>query len=169
VVSAGLRELTPIRLLRDSADCIEIGGESLYLLGIDDPGRGITDRDHSSEALERLAKATPSDAARILLVHRPSYLRQIAALRLPVALAGHTHGGQITLPRPAHHHNIARLTANWTRGMWSSGESLMYVNRGLGVTTVPIRLNCPREIAMIEIVPQDASGLERAQPRPQRV
>jgi predicted MPP superfamily phosphohydrolase len=169
-VAAGFREHTQIRLLRDRAERLEVGGEALYLLGIDDPGRGITERELHSEALERLARETPAGAARLLLVHRPSYLRQIASLGLPAALAGHTHGGQISLPRPAHQHNIARLTSNWTRGMFCSGQTLLYVNRGLGVTTVPLRLNCPREIALIELAPLGAKNdRERCYPRPQAV
>jgi predicted MPP superfamily phosphohydrolase len=88
----------------------------------------------------------------VLLVHRPSYFEQVVRLGLPLAIAGHTHGGQVALPAPLQHHNIARLMTTYTRGLFESENSLMYVNRGLGVAGPPIRLNCPREIARLELV-----------------
>jgi len=121
------------------------------VVGIDDPGRGLADRTIESGALERLAAALPRGEARLLLVHRPNYLPQIARLGFPVALAGHTHGGQVALPRPAQHWNVARLTTRWTRGLFRLGNTRLYVNRGLGVGGVAMRLNCPREIAVLTL------------------
>jgi predicted MPP superfamily phosphohydrolase len=149
-VVEGLRKWTEIRLLRDDTARLDVGGEPLYLLGIDDRGRlwGELDR----EPLAKVAAMVPDVPARVLLVHRPSYFEQIVELGLPLALAGHTHGGQISLPAPMHHHNISRLMTEYTRGLFESERSLMYVNRGLGVAGPPIRLNCPREIAILQLV-----------------
>jgi len=151
-VASAIARLTSIRLLRDEWLTVPIEGTPLYLLGIDDPGKGWRERDSESPALERLAKEAPTDSTRILLVHRPSFFGQAAALGLPVALAGHTHGGQISLPPPAHHHNVSRLISRWTRGLFDDGESVLYVNRGLGVAGPPVRINCPREIALLKLV-----------------
>ncbi len=153
-VGTAVGRLTSIRLLRDEWLIVPIEGAPLYLLGIDDPGQSLRERDSESPALERLAREVPTDAARILLVHRPSFFRQAAALGLPVSLAGHTHGGQISLPPPAHHHNLSRLMSRWTRGLFENGDSVMYVNRGLGVAGPPVRINCPREIALLRLVPR---------------
>ena len=152
-VAEGIARGTSIRMLRDEWVELEVEGARLCLLGIDDPGRGWTDRDSESPEIERLARDAPQVPARVLLVHRPSFFRQAARLGLPISLAGHTHGGQICLPR-AHHHNVARLIAHWTRGLFEDGESLLYVNRGLGLLGPPIRLNCPREIALLRLVPR---------------
>ncbi len=150
-VAAGNARDTSIRLLRNEWVEIEIEGATLCLMGIDDPGRGWSDRDSESPEIERLAREAPQVPARVLLVHRPSFFRQAARLGLPISLAGHTHGGQISLPR-IQHQNVARLIAHWTRGLFEDGESLLYVNRGLGIAGPPIRLNCPREIALLRLV-----------------
>jgi uncharacterized protein len=155
-VADGLEQLTPICVLRDAWTRIHIESEPLYVLGLEDPGVGLSDRGIRSAALERLVREIPADAPRLLLVHRPNYLPQIADLKLPIALAGHTHGGQISLPRPVHHHNVARLTTPWTRGLFELGETQLYVNRGLGVSGVKARFNCPREIALITLTPRTA-------------
>jgi predicted MPP superfamily phosphohydrolase len=155
-VADGLEQLTSICVLRDAWTRIHIGAEPLYVLGLEDPGVGLADRGIRSAALERLVREIPAEAPRLLLVHRPNYLPQIADLKLPIALAGHTHGGQISLPRPVHQHNVARLTTPWTRGLFELGETQLYVNRGLGVSGVKARFNCPREIALITLTPRTA-------------
>ncbi len=153
-VAAGLARHGGVRLLRDTYERLEIRGETLYVLGIDDPGRGWHGRRLESPALERLAGELPKDAARLLLMHRPGYFEQVARLGLPAALAGHTHGGQVSLPRPAHQHNISRLMTRWTRGRFVLDDSVLYVSRGLGMAGPPIRLNCPREIALLRLTPR---------------
>ncbi len=153
-VAAGLRQLTPIRLLRDDFAFVEIGGAHLWLAGVDDPGRDWTERDAEHPALERLARELPRDAARILLAHRPSWFAQAARLGFPVVLSGHTHGGQIAPPWPFEHWNVARLVAHWTRGRFERDGSVLYVNRGVGVVGPPVRLNCSREIALLRLVPK---------------
>jgi predicted MPP superfamily phosphohydrolase len=153
-VAQGVEQLTSIRLLRDEWVWIARGGARLALLGIDDPGRGWTDRDCESLPLEELAKTTPVGVPRILLAHRPSYFRQASRLGMDLVLSGHTHGGQICPPAPLEQHNISRLIAHWTRGLAEEDGALLYVSRGLGVAGPPIRLNCPREIALLRLVPR---------------
>jgi predicted MPP superfamily phosphohydrolase len=72
-------------------------------------------------------------------------------LGFSLVLSGHTHGGQVAPPR-AHHFNVSRMISNRTRGVFQKGDATLYVNRGLGMAGLPLRLNCPREIALIELV-----------------
>ncbi len=154
VVARGLREWTGIRLLRDDWARIDVDGAPLYLLGVDDPGRLWGEPDDGP--LRKVASLVPEVPARVLLVHRPSYFPKVVELGLPLALAGHTHGGQVALPRPMHQHNISRLMTEYTRGLYESENTIMYVNRGLGVAGPPIRLNCPREIARLRLTRREA-------------
>jgi predicted MPP superfamily phosphohydrolase len=153
-VSEGLRTLTQIRLLRNEWEWIERDGERFALLGVDDPGRGWTERDSQHPALDGLVREAPSVGPRILLAHRPSYFRHAARLGIDVVLSGHTHGGQISPPRPFTHHNISRFIAHWTRGLFEENGTLLYVSRGVGVAGPPVRLNCPREIAHLKLEPR---------------
>jgi uncharacterized protein len=153
-VAHGLQSLTKIHLLRDAWTRIEVAGESLALVGIEDPGHGWSDRDSTHSALEKLAADIPEGMARVLLIHRPSYFGEASRLGYPISLAGHTHGGQIALPI-VHHHNVSRLISRWTRRLFRDEDTgaLLYVNRGLGVAGPPIRLNCAREISLHRLVP----------------
>ena len=153
-VAKALCERSGIRVLRDEWERVEFEGAALALVGVEDPGRGWNERDSEHAEMERLAGEVPADLPRVLLIHRPSWFAQAARLGFPIALAGHTHGGQIALPRPGQHHNVSRLISRWTRGLFRDEPSgaLLYVNRGLGLAGPPVRLNCAREIALLRLV-----------------
>ena len=152
-VVSGIAQHTKIRLLRDESVCVDVRGRPLHVIGIDDPGRAFRERRMESPALPGLLARIPPKEPRLLLMHRPSYFEQVARLGVPAALAGHTHGGQMSLPRPAQHYNVSRLMTEWTRGLFTRNDSVLYVSRGLGVAGPPIRLNCPREISLHELTP----------------
>ena len=90
----------------------------------------------------------------LLLVHRPEAFAQAARLGFPLVLAGHTHGGQLALPGTGGQVNLARVVTNLTRGVYRSEASTLYVNRGLGVGGPALRVQCAREIALIELASQ---------------
>ena len=150
-VVAALAEHAPgVRLLRD--ECVKLAvDEPLYLAGIEDPGRGWTVRDLELDTLARVGALLPQDGPTVLLVHRPQAFPQAARLGFPVVLAGHTHGGQLALPTPDGRFNLARVMTGYTRGLYQMHDSILYVNRGIGVAGPAMRFNCRREIATIEL------------------
>ncbi len=125
----------------------------LYVAGVEDPGKDWTARGELAE-LSALGRELPKDGPVVLLVHRPEAFEQAAKLGFPLVLAGHTHGGQIALPTRGGHWNPARAVTRFYRGLYHAEEhrSILYVNRGLGLAGPRIRFNCPREIAMLELV-----------------
>jgi hypothetical protein len=161
VVAQGLARFAPrLRLLRDESVRLPVA-EPLYLAGVEDPGNDWSARRMELPALERLARSRPADGPTLLLVHRPELFAQAARLGFPIVIAGHTHGGQLALPTPGGHLNLARIVTPFTRGLFRSGESVLYVNRGLGVGGPALRVNCPREIATLELVASVSSGCAR--------
>jgi predicted MPP superfamily phosphohydrolase len=84
----------------------------------------------------------------ILIAHDPRRLVQAAQLAVPAVLSGHTHGGQVVLPvvgAPA----ARRFPV--IAGLGISGATSIFVSRGIGTVYVPIRVNCPPEVAMITL------------------
>ena len=150
IVVRGLRDLTSIRLLRDEWVSVGIEGGTLALAGLEDPGEGWMERESHSDALVELAASRPEGLPSILLVHRPSFFGQARQLGFPLVIAGHTHGGQVALPF-ALNLNPSRMIADLTRGRFDVEGSTLYVSRGLGMAGLPLRINCPREIALLEL------------------
>lgn len=148
-VARGL-EAAGIRVLRDEWVRVGEGDRRFCLVGAEDPGVGWAKRDSELPSLDRLAAEVPSDEPRLLLIHRPSFFLQAVRLGFPAILSGHTHGGQLSPPF-MREHNVSRMISRWTRGIYRMQSSTMYVNPGLGVAGLPVRLNCPREIALVRL------------------
>ncbi len=121
----------------------------LYLVGI---GSHYADNDDVERALAQL----PDDAPRIAMMHHPDSFELFPAHTAPLAVAGHTHGGQIRLPGLPHfsYQTFAKEdevhTDGWIPEYGAQGNKL-YVNRGIGMSIVPIRINCAPSVTFITL------------------
>jgi predicted MPP superfamily phosphohydrolase len=118
----------------------------LYLAGIDDP-QGSWYVNNRFDSLDAALQGIPAGGFTVLLSHRPNIFDESARRRIPLTIAGHTHGGQVIIPNPGGNSlSLARMAYDRYAGLYQQDASYLYVNRGLGVVGPPIRLNCPREI-----------------------
>jgi hypothetical protein len=152
-VADALAEHAPgIRLLRDELVRLPTD-EPLYLAGVEDRGECWYGRSLRFDAIDVLARQRPDDGPVVLLVHQPEAFVQAAGHGFPLVLAGHTHGGQVALPIQRGQLNLARVMTPLVRGSYRRDDSLLYVNRGLGVGGPALRIHCNREIAVLELEP----------------
>lgn len=128
-----------IEVLKDARTRVDIRGERLELAGL----RFWTRRPQDLARVLRNAAATV-----ILLAHDPRRLTEAAALDVPAVLSGHTHGGQVVLPGVG---AVARRRFPVLEGLGSRENTSIFVSRGIGTVYVPIRINCPPEVAMIRL------------------
>lgn len=160
-VEEALRRLTPCVVLRDQQRVIEINGQRLHVIGLDDRGRDWARGVPAVPYLERAVATLPASDPVLLLCHRPDIFAQAADAGVDLTLAGHTHGGQIGLPWfDGRVRNLAQFITVYDRGLFAHDSSYLYVNCGLGVTGQRIRLSTPREITVIEF--DDSVVRERA-------
>jgi len=151
-VTAALHSWTDFEVLRDSGTVVDVGGASLHLIGLDDRGKDWARGLAKDPFLDELATAVPAGEPSVLLAHRPDLFPQAAELGLNLVLAGHTHGGQLSLPLPGRVRlSLARFMTRYPRGTYYSGGSCLHVNRGLGMTGQPVRIATPREITVITL------------------
>ena len=86
----------------------------------------------------------------IVLAHDPFWFAHVP--RGPhLTLAGHTHGGQVRLPRIGAVTNASRAPLRWSYGHVAEEGRDLYVTSGLGTSGLPLRIGVPPEFAMIEI------------------
>jgi len=128
-------------VLRDQRTQLTIRGETLDLAGV------------------RFWTRKPADVAYVLrgassnlvlLAHTPARLVEAAALGVPLVLSGHTHGGQIVLPGLG---AIAARDYPLIAGSGRRDRTSAFVTRGVGTVYVPVRLNCPPEVAVLTLKP----------------
>jgi predicted MPP superfamily phosphohydrolase len=84
----------------------------------------------------------------LLLAHDPRRLAEAAALDVPAVLSGHTHGGQVVLPGLG---AIARREFPVVAGLGRRDNTTIFVSRGVGTVYVPVRVNCPPEVAILTL------------------
>jgi len=130
-----------VQMLRDARTRLTIRNESIDLIGI----RFWTKRPADIAALMR-------DAAplTVLLAHDPRRLAEATALKIPLVLSGHTHGGQVVLPLVG---AIAAHKFPVVAGVRRQDETTIFVSRGIGTVFVPVRINCPPEVAVLTLQP----------------
>jgi predicted MPP superfamily phosphohydrolase len=131
-------------VLRDARTRLTIRGETLDLAGI----RYWTRK--PSEIAYVLRGASPN---LILLAHTPMRLVEAAALSVPLVLSGHTHGGQIVIPGIG---AIAAREFPVIAGRDRRENTTIFVSRGVGTVYVPVRLNCPPEVAVLTLRPVES-------------
>ncbi|MEZ4690036.1 MAG: hypothetical protein R3A12_07590 [Ignavibacteria bacterium] len=67
--------------------------------------------------------------------------------------SGHTHGGQVVLASFGDLNiSFAGAVSKYISGLYRSGNSQMYISRGIGSVALPIRFNCPPEITKITLI-----------------
>ncbi len=137
-----------LTLLRHQWITFREGSADIHLGGIDDPMVNWVWGAQFPKFEGFMAKAPTSLGMRILMSHRPSVLPIASQAGIDFVLSGHIHGGQIIFPYPGRDRglSIARLASPFTHGWYHIGKSRMYLNRGIGLTFVPWRINCPPEI-----------------------
>ncbi|MBW4518045.1 MAG: metallophosphoesterase [Timaviella obliquedivisa GSE-PSE-MK23-08B] len=135
--------------------------ESLYLVGI---GAYFPKQ---SEPLKAIAQV-PNNAARFVLMHNPASFGALPANTAPVAVAGHTHGGQVRIPFMPEWSWMTFVedksswswlseikgdtvrVSGWIPG-YGNPENRLYINRGIGFSHLPIRFNCSPELTVFTL------------------
>ena len=135
---------------------VQDAGAELHVVGI---GSNWADVARPDAALDDV----PPGAARLVLMHNPDAYEDIPAGDAPLALAGHTHGGQFRLPLTPEWSwmTFAKEDAvhadGWIDDYGAAGNRL-YVNRGIGMSAVPLRFNCMPELTIFTLEPGEVTS-----------
>jgi uncharacterized protein len=142
------------RILRGERVAIESAGSALNLLGVDYQsldGRMEAPGHPVKEYLPGVERLLLPDTVNILLSHNPNTFDRAAQLGIDLSLSGHTHGGQVALEFMHSSLAAARIMTPYIRGWFQKGDAQLYVNRGIGTITFPIRIGARPEITVFEL------------------
>jgi predicted MPP superfamily phosphohydrolase len=135
-----------IRFLRGEAQMLRFGNATLNLAGLDFESQG--NRHRYLHGAERLI--VPG-ATNILLQHNPDVFPVAARQGYNLLLAGHTHGGQVTVEILDRSINPARLFTPYVYGLYRQGNAAAYVTRGIGTIGIPARIGARPEISLLRL------------------
>lgn len=113
-----------VRVLRNEAITLHHSESRFTIAGVEDLWSRRTD-------VDRTLTAIPADQPRIILAHNPQTIELLGGHRCDLMLSGHTHGGQINLPR-AGPPILSRRMRRYRAGLVTVSGQMVYVNRGIG-------------------------------------
>ena len=144
---------TGITVLQDEAIELNYGDVCIQLIGLNDPDFSERDRLLSESILEvKLSQVNISDGFTILLSHRPEYFNVYQNKNIDLVLSGHAHGGQFRLPLGGGVIAPGQgLFPKYDAGAYTENGTTMIVSRGIGNSIIPVRINNPPEIVIIEL------------------
>ncbi|NIK73961.1 hypothetical protein FHS56_001474 [Thermonema lapsum] len=139
------------RLLLDEHLPIEVEGEAIALLGVQNWGTG---RFPKYGKLHKAYQGTEDYPVKILLSHDPSHWDAQIRPEFPdidLTLAGHTHGMQFGIEIGDFRWSPAKYRYKQWADLYREGQQYLYVNRGFGYIGFPGRVGILPEITVLEL------------------
>jgi len=136
-----------IQFLRSRRTTLEFGGAAINLAGVD--YQSVQNKPLYLRGAEKLLRPGMPN---ILLSHNPDVFPVAVRKGFDLTVAGHTHGGQVTVEILAQTLNIARFATPFVSGYYSRNGRSLYVTRGIGTIGLPARIGAPPEITLIRLV-----------------
>lgn len=142
-----------VTVLHDQVIPLSKGGNSIQLLGLDDPDfTDETSYDPESLFADRLHSMNLNPGFKLLLSHRPEHFEAYAASGIDLILSGHAHGGQFRIPLVG---GVAApnqgFFPKYDAGEYHDSGTTMIVSRGIGNSVIPVRINDRPEVVIIEL------------------
>ncbi|MCR9172584.1 MAG: metallophosphoesterase [bacterium] len=139
-------------LLNNESRELEVNGESIQLLGVENwGGGGFPKYGDFDKAIENVA----SDSFKILMSHDPDHwgLKVLDhEVHVNLTLSGHTHGSQmgIEIPGWVKWSPVKYRYKRWA-GLYQEKDQYLYVNRGFGFIGYPGRIGIWPEITIFTL------------------
>ncbi len=131
-----------LTVLENEYQILQPNGTNFCLVGLADYLTGKEDR-HVSDGCAREDNV-------IAIMHSPDSF-QFLPSSTALALAGHTHGGQINLPFKEKDARLKKIGNQYAYGSIKFGDIPTYITAGIGTSILPARFRAPPEIVMITL------------------
>lgn len=139
---------TDVHLLRQDTVTLTRGDDSITISGLD--------IDRAAACGELLHDLSP-ERFNVFLFHKPDLIEEISGFPVDLYLCGHTHGGQVALPFYGALITFSKSGKKYESGRYQVGDTVLYVNRGLGLEPRPapqVRFLARPEITVFDICPE---------------
>jgi uncharacterized protein len=138
------------------------GTSRLVVAGTGDPAFGPGTGGDTGPDIERTLADVPPDTFVLALAHNPALWPALAARGVDLTLSGHTHWGQLALPRLGW--CLASPFLKLAMGAHARGRSLLYIHPGTGYWGLPFRLGHSAQVALITLRKGRRTEMSEVQP-----
>jgi hypothetical protein len=154
-VERGLRASTDVTVLVNDARVVARDGARLALVGVGDPaaragwGPGGAGAARAAPDVERAFARVPHGVTAVAFAHNPVLWPPLADRGAALTLSGHTHWGQLAIPRLGW--SLASPFLEHAMGGHRRGDALLYIHPGTGYWGIPFRLGALPEVTAITL------------------
>jgi hypothetical protein len=144
-----LFEGTGVTELNGNAVALDVPGSPVWIAGV-----AVGDERQTEQTLDSM----PDEAFTLFLYHYPDLIPEIAAQRVDLYCAGHTHGGQVALPVYGALITLSKFGKKYEAGLYKVDNTWMYVNRGIGMEggiAPRVRFWARPEVTVIDVRPSN--------------
>lgn len=142
LVRVAMKE-TGVKLLEHVADTISRNGERIIVVGIRNPF------DLSRNGVSPTLSLKHEDFV-IMITHTPDYVEDVDISNTDLALAGHTHGGQVSLFNRWSPAKFSKYGNRFLTGMKHNSAGIpVIISNGIGTSRKDVRLFTPSEIVLV--------------------
>ena len=160
-VEGNIDHAKQIRFFDEAAGVETLRNENIVIKDesflIDVLGLAWADSKNGSRAIIEEWVKNREGAFKIVLGHAPDYVLGINDFEIDLCLAGHTHGGQVSIPFLGPIINFSDVPKKWSRGFRRVNKVNLNVSSGIGAEHAgglpSIRFNCRPSITIIKVVP----------------
>jgi predicted MPP superfamily phosphohydrolase len=136
-------EQNGIRVLENEVQQLNVRGTSLWLVG-------LADLWTRPQRIEETVAKVPEGQPMIALTHNPDIFPSLPQ-RVPLLLAGHTHGGQVRFPLIGTVVESSRYGDRYVKGHVIENNHHLFVTTGIGTSIVPVRFGVTPEIVILTL------------------
>ncbi|MBE6812131.1 MAG: metallophosphoesterase [Ruminococcaceae bacterium] len=137
-----------VTVLNNEAVTLTKNGQTITLLGLADPNATTMD---SNDRISLMQTYT-AQGFTVVLSHRPEIFDEYCTAQADLVLTGHAHGGQIRIPFIGGIYAPGQgLLPEYDAGVFTRGNTVMYISRGIGNSLFPIRFNNRPELPVITL------------------
>lgn len=150
-VRAGLEAMGVTVLVNDALE-LQRGAGRFWLAGTGDPAGHGWERGGAAAAapdIVRTLAQVPPNAFTVALAHNPALWPALAKRGVALTLSGHTHYGQLSIPRL--NWSLASPFLPLAMGHHRAGRSLLYINPGTNYWGLPLRIGALPEVTVVTL------------------
>jgi uncharacterized protein len=136
-------EANGIRVLENEVLLVNVRGTSFWFAGLSDLW---TRPQRIAETIDRI----PADQPIIALTHNPDIFPQLPH-RVPLLLAAHTHGGQVSFPFIGPVIEPSNYGQRYVQGHVVEDGHHLFVTTGIGTSIIPVRCCVTPEIVLLTV------------------
>lgn len=132
-----------IKVLENEVLQLNARGTSFWLVG-------LADLWTRQQRVEDTVAKVPEGQPLIALTHNPDIFPRLPQ-RVPLLLAGHTHGGQVRFPLIGTVVESSRYGDRYVKGHVVENNHHLFVTTGIGTSIVPVRFGVTPEIVLLTL------------------